>query len=452
MNRVAGRAGITIVLAILLLAGFVFFLCEYAANAGNWVFSTGSPHVYDEANIGCGVVTDTDGALLLDMRNDRTYAPDLMLKMSTVHWLGDRDGMIYAPALSHYAKQLAGYNMFSGVYSYAGTGGVAELTLSAKIQTAALDALGSYKGTIGVYNYKTGELVCAVSTPTYDPDNPPDIEGDTEGKYEGVYQNRFTQSVYIPGSIFKVVTLAAALECDPSIQNMTFECTGSHAYGEDMITCESVHFKQTLQEAFRNSCNCAFAQIADRIGADVLQRYVEQFGITNSLTFDGVTTAHGNFDLRNAASVSVAWSAIGQYTDQINVCRFMTFIGAIAGGGVGAEPHLVSSIKVDGLNTYKAATVTGERIMSQSTAQIVQEYMRANVTEKYGDENFAGLKVCAKTGTAEVGGDKKPNAMLTGFIDDPEYPLAFIVAVEDGGYGRAVCVPIISKVLAACKG
>lgn len=451
MNRVAGRAGITIVLAIALLAGFVFFLCEYAANAGSWVFQTGSPHVYDAENIGCGVVTDTDGALLLDLRDGRVYAPDTVLRMATVHWLGDRDGMIYAPALSKYAKQLAGYNMFSGVYSYGGTGGVAELSLSAKVQAAALEALGSYKGTIGVYNYKTGELICAVSTPTHDPDNPPDIAADTEGKYEGVYQNRFTQSVYIPGSIFKVVTLAAALECDPTIVDMTFECTGSRAYGDDMITCESVHFKQTLQEAFRNSCNCAFAQIADRIGADVLQRYVEQFGITSSISFDGITTAEGNFDLRDAASVSVAWSAIGQYTDQINVCRFMTFVGAIAAGGVEVQPHLVNNIKVDGLNTYTAQTTTGERIMSQNTAQIVKAYMQANVTEKYGEENFAGFRVCAKTGTAEVGGEKKPNAMLTGFIDDTQYPLAFIVAVEDGGYGRAVCVPIIEKVLQACK-
>jgi peptidoglycan glycosyltransferase len=76
--------------------------------------------------------------------------------------------------------------------------------------------------------------------------------------------------------------------------------------------------------------------------------------------------------------------------------------------------------------------------------------MRGNVTNKYGDEHFHGLAVCAKTGTAEVGGDQKPNAMLAGFVEDSKYPLAFIVCVEDGGYGADVCIPIASRVLKAC--
>ena len=82
---------------------------------------------------------------------------------------------------------------------------------------------------------------------------------------------------------------------------------------------------------------------------------------------------------------------------------------------------------------------------------ILCEYLRSNVTEKYGSDNFPGLTVCAKTGTGEVGGDKKPNAMFTGFVTDEEYPLAFIVCVENAGYGKTVCMPITSQVLAACK-
>ena len=77
--------------------------------------------------------------------------------------------------------------------------------------------------------------------------------------------------------------------------------------------------------------------------------------------------------------------------------------------------------------------------------------MAFNVTDKYGSENFPGLTVCAKTGTAEVGGNKKPNAVFTGFVADEDYPFAFIVVVEDGGYGKQICVPIMSEVLAACK-
>ena len=73
------------------------------------------------------------------------------------------------------------------------------------------------------------------------------------------------------------------------------------------------------------------------------------------------------------------------------------------------------------------------------------------MTNKYGAENFPGLTVGAKTGTGEVGGDKKPNAMLAGIVEDAEYPLAFIVCVENAGYGRTVCVPIASKVLEAVR-
>jgi peptidoglycan glycosyltransferase len=77
--------------------------------------------------------------------------------------------------------------------------------------------------------------------------------------------------------------------------------------------------------------------------------------------------------------------------------------------------------------------------------------MRNNVENYYGDENFAGLSVCAKSGTAELGGELEPNAMFSGFVADEEYPLAFIVVVENGGAGRKTCVPILSEVLAACK-
>lgn len=451
MNRVAGRAGITLFLALVLVLGFLFFIGEYVAGAGDWVIFPGSPHVYNGGNIGCGIVTDSEGYLLLDMNKERTYASDETLRKATVHWLGDRNGSIDAPALSYYASELAGFDLLNGVYSYAQTGGVAELTLSAKVQAAALEAMGDRKGTVGVYNYKTGQLICAVTTPTYDPDNIPDLDGDLTGSLEGMYLNRFTQSVYIPGSIFKIVTLAAALETLPDIREQTFVCRGSYAYGEDKITCEGAHWEQDLKQAFCNSCNCVFAQISEQLGSEALMRYAEQFGITKSLSFDGITTASGNFDISDAAQVSVAWSSIGQYTDQINACRFMTFIGAIAGGGTGAEPYLVQSITAGGMESYSAKTNTGDRIMSSATASVLQEYLLNNVQTKYGPEHFPGLTVCAKTGTGEVGGDKKPNAMLAGFVADEEYPLAFIVAVEDGGYGSTVCIPIASKVLQACK-
>ena len=451
MNRIMGRTKILLVLILILALGISFFVGEYFISAEDWVVFAGSPHVYNAGNLGCGVVTDRDGILLMDLTGGRVYAQNSQLRKSVLHWLGDRQGNISAPALPHYANEITGFNPVNGVYSYGGTGGQASLTLSGKVQMTALEAMGDYKGTIAVYNYKTGQILCAVTTPTYDPDNVPDISNDGTGAFTGVYLNRFTQSTYTPGSIFKIVTAAAALEHIPDIQQQSFACNGIVEYGIDKVTCEQSHGTMTFREAFARSCNCAFANIAGQLGGEVLTRYARQFDVLDSVSFDGVTTVSGKMEAAGAADVLVAWSAIGQHKDLINPCRYMTFLGAIASDGMGVDPHLVSQIRVGGKTTYRAQAVSGKRIMSTQTATVLQEMLRNNVQNYYGDESFPGLTVCAKSGTAEVGGDRKPNAMFTGYVADDAYPLAFIVAVENGGYGRQVCVPILAPVLEACK-
>ena len=180
-----------------------------------------------------------------------------------------------------------------------------------------------------------------------------------------------------------------------------------------------------------------------------MEKYVESFGINDPVLFDGIETAEGNYEA-GYADIDIGWSGVGQFNDQVNPCAFLTFVGAVANGGKGAQPYVVENVLVGDNRTYTAKTQMGETVVSQKTARIVAEYMRNNVENKYGDSNFPGLTVCAKTGTAEVGGDKKPNAMLAGFCADSNYPLAFIICVEDGGYGADTCLPIASRVLGAC--
>ena len=218
MNRIAGRAWALLLIVSILLGGLGFFLYEYAVSSEDWVLHQGNPHVYEEMQqqlqLNTGTVVDRDGIFLMDLSGKGTYATDLMTRKSTLHWLGDRAGYISAPALTHYTKEMLGYDPINGIYQYAGVGGQATLTLSSHVQNAALEAFGDRKGTVAVYNYRTGELLCAVTTPTYDPDNIPNFSSDTNA-YEGVYLNRFLQAAYIPGSIFKIVTAAAALEVIP---------------------------------------------------------------------------------------------------------------------------------------------------------------------------------------------------------------------------------------------
>lgn len=449
MNRIARRSVTILILIGLLLGGLSFFVGEYLINGGKWVMHPGSPHLYNGENLGAGVIIDRDGLLLVDLNGQRTYPPSQALRTATVHWIGDRYGYVSAPAPATYAKEMAGYDSLTGLYSYSGNGQL-KMTLSAHLQMAALEAMGDHKGTVAVYNYKTGETLCAVSTPGFDPDAMPDVEMDPTGKYEGLYMNRFLQSVYVPGSIFKVVTAAAALEELPGIRQMSYTCTGIHSYGGDAVTCEYAHGTVSFDDAMTQSCNCAFAHIMDQLGAEKLSAYVKKYQLTEPVSFDGVTTAAGNFQ-KAPTRVEAAWSGIGQYTDQVNPCRYMTFMGTIANGGVATLPHVVKQVVSGGKVTYMAQATSIQRIMPEEVAATLQEMMRRNVTVKYGADHFPGMTVCAKSGTGQVGGEKKSNAMFSGFVMDEEYPLAFIVAVENAGYGRLVCVPILAKVLDACK-
>jgi len=451
MNRIISRAKVLLVLILVLSFGLSFFLVEYAMNSGDWVYKPGSPHIYHAESIGCGKIADRDGILLVDLTGDHIYSNNAVLRMASLHWLGDRAGNISAPALNKYSKELAGFDPVSGLYAYGGIGGTATLTLSAKLQMAALTAMGDYKGTLAIMNYKTGEILCAVTTPTFDPDNVPDIPGDTTGKYEGAYLNRFTQAAYTPGSIFKIVTMVAALESLPDLEQQEFICTGEVAYGVDKVTCERVHGTQNIWDAFKNSCNCAFAKLSEQIGGKRLARFAEQLGVLDALSFDGITTQPGGIDSADQADVLVAWSAIGQHKDLVNPASFLTMVAAIANDGVVPNTHIVDRIETAGKTTYNARTAPGQRIMSAQTAQKLSAMMRNNVENYYGDELFAGFTVCAKSGTAQVGGDKKPNAMFTGFVADENCPIAFFVAIEDGGYGRRICIPVLEQVLLAIR-
>ena len=248
------------------------------------------------------------------------------------------------------------------------------------------------------------------------------------------------------------MTTAAALDCVPGILDMTFTCTGTYEYeiGSD-VSCETAHGTKNLKSALASSCNCCFAQITALVGKENMQKYVAKFGVMDSVSFDGITTAEGNYDVSGAIPVELAWSGIGQYTDLINPCAYLQFMGAIAGGGVSVKPYIVDSIQVGQEQTYTAQTQENDRIMSAEIAGKLTEFMRNNTETIYGAGNFPGLQVCGKSGTSQLGGGKNPNAMFSGFIADEKYPLAFICVVEGGGYGSSTCVPVLSKVLGACK-
>lgn len=451
MKKISGRTVFTTFLSMLVVIGLGVFICQYFLKAQDWVTTKGSPHVYSGENISTGSVRDRQGVPLLSNNPDRVYADDTMIRKATLHLLGDRDGYIVAPLINTYADKLLDYNLVTGVYSNSDTGNILNLTLSAGACAKALEDLGERKGTVGVYNYKTGEILCMVSSGTFDPDDRPSTDTiESDSYYEGVYLNRFTRSTYVPGSIFKLVTAAAAIDNIPDVFDRTFRCEETTIIDGEYVTCEDYHGDIDFGSGLVKSCNIVFGELAVELGGDIMTRYAEAAGINSTVSFDGTTTAAGNFDLSQANYAGLAWAGIGQYTNLINPCQYMTFVGSIANGGVAAKPYVVDSVtSPEGIPVYEAQQENLARTMSDSTADTLVDMMRDDVVYNYGTGNFPDVYVCAKSGTAEVDG-AEPNAMFAGFAKDPEYPLAFIVIVENAGSGSAVCASIAGDVLSAC--
>ena len=443
MKATAARTKYVLILAGILLFGLLTFVIRYFMFADRWIsFShrSGLSSIHQ--------VTDRSGTVLYEPHADKPYAADQLVRKAVVHLLGDRNGNIDALALKEYIPQLVGYDKLNGTYGQEEGTGELTLTVDARIEAVALQALNGRKGTVGLYNYKTGEILCAVSSPAYDPYDPPVITEENADQYEGAYLHRFFNYAYTPGSIFKLVTAAAALETIPDIQERTYECKGYIIVNGERINCQGgkAHGTQTLEEALANSCNCTFAQIAQEVGAEALSRKVLQIRITDTLFVDGYYTRRGTFDFDLSEANNLAWAGIGQHTDMVNPCQYMTYMGAIANGGQAAMPYLVSSVKSAGKYRYRADTTYIESMITAQAARDLTAMMHNNVVTMYKTLDLPGVEVCAKSGTAEQAG-KENTATFAGFVKDERYPLAFIIIVEEGGAGSSACAPIAKAVL-----
>lgn len=449
MNRIKRRAISLIILAAILGVGLCVFIIQYAAFGKTWVTHAANQNVYTNGILTTGRVFDRNGVLLAGLDDGkRSYSADATYRKSTLHAVGDASGNIGTAALKAFANRLVGYNIITGVYSLGGQGNDIYLTIDADLNAAAYSALAGRSGTVAVYNYETGEILCMVSNPSYDPQNPPEIkEGDSQ--YEGVYINRFLSSAYVPGSTFKLITTAAAIEHIDDLFERAYTCEGSFDADGTIVTCASAHGTIFIEEALAVSCNVVFGKLSIELGADVLAEYAKSLGLTDSISINGISTASGSFDKADNAS-DLAWSGIGQYNDMVNPAAMLTLMGAIANDGVPVMPRLIKkTAAVSGFPTGLYLKKTGSRLLEKSTANSLAEMMSNNVTLNYGKSNFPNLALCAKTGTAEVGGGLAPHSWFVGFITNKDYPLAFVVVVENGGSGISVAASIANTVLQA---
>lgn len=443
MKKIEKRAIMCLLLAFVLLTGVGIFSYRYVAHGDDWASYEGNRDVYNEGDLSKGKLYDTNGTLLMQNTPDgMIFNDDASVRTALMHITGDKDNNISTGANRAFTDELIGYNLINGVYSLNNAGKDVSLTLDANICATAYEALAGRSGTVGVYNYKTGEILCMVSSPTYDPVDPPSEPED------GVYINRFTSATFVPGSIFKLVTAAAAIENLDDAYTWEINCTGSVSYGgEYAVTDVSAHGTVDLEKALEVSCNCYFGQLAEKLGPDLLEKYTEKAGLMTSYDIDGIKTTEGTFDFPDSG-MNLAWTGIGQWEDMINPCSMMVYMGAIANGGEATHPNIVKPTTFMGKQIDKITTKTTNMIDS-TTAASLTEMMANNVVSHYGSENFPGLSLCAKSGTAEVGDYKEPHAWFAGFLNDDSNPYAFIVLVENSGYGADVAGAVTNTVMQA---
>ena len=441
MRRMERRALISLLLAAILFIGLAVFVYRFVVNGHQWATFYGNQNLYSGAGLTSGAVYDRNGVLLVENTPDGPiYNDNYYIRLGTIHAVGDSQGNVSTAALTAYRDKLIGYNLITGTYKLKGSNEDIKLTLDADACATAYDWLSEYDaGSVGVYNYKTGEIVCMVSTPGFDPYEPSEIEEDDTS---GIYMNRFLSATLTPGSIFKTVTAAAAID-NLDWENFYYYCEGEREVDGEYVTCMEAHGELDLEDALAVSCNCAFSYLAEELGADTLGGYVEMLGLTNVYDMNGIKNVAGHFDFPYDMPLNLGWAGVGQYHDELNPFSMMIYMGAVANGGKAAIPRLLaSSLLMERINF---GGETGQ-LLNEDTADQLKSMMKYNVENVYGSYSFPDLEIGGKTGTAEVEG-REPNATFVGFLDDSRYPYAFIVTVENAGSGQEIAIPIANAVL-----
>ena len=433
MKKLEKRALICLLMAGLLLLGLLVYVGKYLVHGDEWATSPVNTALYSGNRLAGGKIVDRNGVkLATNKKKTISYNKDEELRRATLHAVGDMGGNIATAAETAFREKLIGYNLITGTYDLKGRGNELKLTIDAEVNRTAYEALDGRNGLVGVYNYETGEVICMVSTPTMDPQEPPDEPED------GTYINKFLSGRLTPGSIFKLVTAAAAIETVEDYEDFSYTCTGSREVNGQYVTCSYAHGEVDFDSALSHSCNCAYSVLAEMVGADQLEAYTKKAGLKKAYDINGIKNAKGKFSFPAGDTLSVDWAGIGQWEDQLNPCSMMVFMGAIADGGKSAVPRLIRDSRL--------STTYTKQMIEEETAERLSDMMKKNVVNEYGENTFPGLDIYAKTGTAEVEG-RSPNSWLAGFVRDEGCPYAFIVCVENSGAGIDYAAPAANRVL-----
>lgn len=458
MKMITKRGIFLWIMSLAFVVGLVFMTVSLVQNGDTWVMKRFNHHVYSNGElIGAGTIYDKDGDVLAETKDgDRVYSDSATTRKSTLHVVGDPKNFISTGVQSVYSARLTGYSLLFGVHNIQkyGKGNDLKLTIDRDICDEAYKALDGRKGTVGIVNYKTGDIVCSVSSPSYDVEDVPDSLLTSE-RYEGVYINRLLGAHYVPGSTFKLVTAICAIENIPDIYSREWVCNGEYQPESGVaIKCNANHGKHiNFKDALAKSCNSAFAQIAIELGQEKLATTAKELGIGSVVTVSGTIDSYaGYFDATDKIKLGVdalGWTGIGQGNTRIAPITMLRIVSAVANGGNAVSFNIVDSLANQAGKALDFTLPSNQlSMMNSDVAAKLKEMMRYNVTNHYGESKYKGLNLCAKSGTAQIDSDESHNiAWFVGFMDDSEHPYAFVVAIENGNSGSQTAGPVAKRVL-----
>jgi peptidoglycan glycosyltransferase len=332
------------------------------------------------------------------------------------------------------------------------------LTLDPELQDLAYQKLqGSItgRGSIVAIDPKNGEILAMASFPSFDPNDIDDNYPELASAQGAPLINRATQSLYPPGSVFKVITTAAALEAGVSPEQTFFDDGSYELPGYTVHNFEGKHFGEvTFTRALAYSINVVFAKIAVNIvGADALAQMAENFGFGSTyedFPLPVSTSSVNSLPPDQWTTGTLAQTAFGQGEVQTNAFQMALVTAAIANDGRMVEPRLVREVRSpDGIILDKPTASIRARAIPPGTASTLNEMMQQVIIQGgLTEAEIEGVKVAGKTGTAESG-NGEPHSWWITFApaDDPK--IAMCVMVENGGRADRGALPLAARLMQA---
>lgn len=335
------------------------------------------------------------------------------------------------------------------------------------------------KGVCIAMDVNTGAILAMVTTDGYDLNNPYELSDKDNKKIKStaknkqaeaesaalsaMWRNKAVADTYMPGSVFKMCVASAALEENLVNENTSFTCTGSIVVEGETLHCSNTsgHGTQSFVDAISNSCNPAFVQIGQMLGASKFRQYYQGFGFSDKTGIDLPGEAEDSFwEEGKMGGVDLAVASFGQ-NFSITPIQMITACAAVSNGGYVVQPHVVSKITDSKGNVIKTVDKKVKRqVISNDTSKKMNEYLEYN-TERQGAAAgyISGYKVAGKTGTSEKKGVTKVESVFSedyissfcGYApaDDPQIAMLvfFDTPSGDAYYGSQVSSPVFINIM-----